>query len=225
VFLTLRFLPTHATQPDTLLRLVCQQPCLQFRDSVCGSSPNGKRSDVVLPLEHRHILPLDMKGNVSRIGVIRWARTGRARRTCDYAFFSRPLSSWFRGWLQRLGVKTLFIGPGCPWEDGYIESFNGKLRDELLNAEIFDKILEAKVVTEVWRKQYNTIRPHSSPGYRAPEAYTLRQVTNAWDIANENRDILFCPHWYSKTTLRGNCEKQVYKRGIVIMSHVLTHGM
>jgi transposase InsO family protein len=84
-----------------------------------------------------------------------------------------------RGWLERLGVKTLFIEPGSPWENGYIESFNGKLRDELLNGEIFDTVLEAKVVTEAWRKQYNTIRPHSSLGYRAPEAYTLRQVANA----------------------------------------------
>jgi putative transposase len=86
-----------------------------------------------------------------------------------------------RGWLERLGVKTLFIESGSPWENGYIESFNGKLRDELLNGEIFDTILEARVVTEDWRRLYNTIRPHSSLGYRvpAPEAYTLRQVANA----------------------------------------------
>ncbi len=86
-----------------------------------------------------------------------------------------------RGWLQRLGVRTLFIEPGSPWENGYIESFNGKLRDELLNGEIFDTILEAKVVTEEWRNHYNTVRPHSSLGYRppAPEACSLRQVANA----------------------------------------------
>lgn len=73
-----------------------------------------------------------------------------------------------RGWLQRLGVRTLFIEPGSPWENGYIESFNGNLRDALLNGEIFDTILEARVVTEDWRKEYNTFRPHSSLGYRAP---------------------------------------------------------
>jgi transposase InsO family protein len=86
-----------------------------------------------------------------------------------------------REWLQRLGVKTLFIEPGSPWENGYIESFNGKLRDELLNGEIFDTILEARVITEQWRKQYNTIRPHSSLAYRppAPEVYIPRQVANA----------------------------------------------
>ena len=77
-----------------------------------------------------------------------------------------------REWLGRVGVKTLFIEPGSPWENGYIESFNGKLRDELLDREIFDTLLEAKVLTERWRQEYNTVRPHSSLGYRppAPEA-------------------------------------------------------
>jgi len=77
-----------------------------------------------------------------------------------------------REWLQRLGVKTLYIEPGSPWENGYIESFNGKLRDELLNIEIFDTLKEAQVLSEWWRKSYNTIRPHSSLDYRppAPEA-------------------------------------------------------
>jgi len=77
-----------------------------------------------------------------------------------------------RKWLARLGVKTLFIEPGSPWENGYIESFNGKLRDELLNREIFYTLTEAKVLIEQWRKEYNQVRPHSSLGYRppAPEA-------------------------------------------------------
>ena len=78
-----------------------------------------------------------------------------------------------REWLKDLGVQTAFIEPGSPWENVYIESFNGKLRDELLNGEIFDTIYEAKVITEQWRRQYNTIRPHSALGYRppAPETY------------------------------------------------------
>jgi len=77
-----------------------------------------------------------------------------------------------RRWLNRLGVKTLFIEPGSPWENGYIESFNGKLRDELLNREIFTTLTEAKVLIGQWRKEYNQIRPHSSLGYQppAPEA-------------------------------------------------------
>ena len=77
-----------------------------------------------------------------------------------------------RDWLKRVGVKTLYIEPGSPWENGYIESFNGKLRDELLNREVFETLLEAKVLIEGWRVEYNTIRPHSALGYRppAPEA-------------------------------------------------------
>jgi transposase InsO family protein len=77
-----------------------------------------------------------------------------------------------REWLSKLGVETVFIEPGSPWENGYIESFNGKLRDELLNGEIFTTLKEAKVLTELWRRQYNQVRPHSSLGYTppAPEA-------------------------------------------------------
>jgi putative transposase len=73
-----------------------------------------------------------------------------------------------RSWLERIGVKTLFIEPGSPWENGYNESFNGKLRDELLNREIFYTLGEAQVIIERWRKEYNTFRPHSSLGYRSP---------------------------------------------------------
>ena len=80
-----------------------------------------------------------------------------------------------RSWLKRVNVKTLYIAPGSPWENGYIESFNGKLRDELLNRELFDTLLEAKVLTERWRKEYNQVRPHSSLGYKppAPEAVLM----------------------------------------------------
>ena len=69
---------------------------------------------------------------------------------------------------SRLGVKTLFIEPGSPWENGYCESFNSKLRDELLNAELFSTLYEAEVLIESWRRHYNAIRPHSSLGYRPP---------------------------------------------------------
>ena len=77
-----------------------------------------------------------------------------------------------RRWLRRVVVQTLFIEPGSPWENGYVESFNGKLRDEHLNVELFDTLLEAQVLTERWRCDYNQLRPHSSLGYRppAPEA-------------------------------------------------------
>ena len=84
-----------------------------------------------------------------------------------------------RTWLQRLGVKTLYIEPGSPWENGYIESFNGKLRDELLNRELFDTLLEAKVLVARWRREYNHIRPHSSLGYRPPAPEAILPVDGA----------------------------------------------
>ena len=84
-----------------------------------------------------------------------------------------------RRWLNRLGVKTLFIEPGSPWENGYIESFNGKLRDELLDREIFTTLEEAKVLIEQWRRNYNQVRPHSALGYQppAPEAILTAVTT------------------------------------------------
>jgi len=93
---------------------------------------------------------------------------GHIRSDNGPEFTSRSI----RKWLARLGVKTLFIEPGSPWENGYIESFNGKLRDELLNLEISTTLEEAKVLIEQWRKEYNHVRPHSSLEYRppAPEA-------------------------------------------------------
>ena len=71
-----------------------------------------------------------------------------------------------RNWLNRVGVKTPFIEPGSPCENRYIESFNGKLRYELLNCEIFETLNEEKALIENWRMEYNTFRPHSSLGYR-----------------------------------------------------------
>src|SRR5665647_531781 len=77
-----------------------------------------------------------------------------------------------RDWIATVGAKTSYIEPGSSWENGYCESFNGKLRDELLNGEIFYTLKEAQIVIENWRRHYNTIRPHSSLGYQppAPEA-------------------------------------------------------
>jgi transposase InsO family protein len=85
--------------------------------------------------------------------------------------------------LARIGVKTLFIEPGSPWENGYVESFNGKLRDECLNGEIFETLLEAQVLIERWRHEYNTFRPHSSLGYRPPAPEARMLIPNLRKIA------------------------------------------
>ena len=78
-----------------------------------------------------------------------------------------------REWVGKVGAKTLFIEPGSPWENGYNESFNGKLRDELLNVELFNDLREAKVLIEQWRKHFNTVRPHTSLGYQPPAPETI----------------------------------------------------
>ena len=81
-----------------------------------------------------------------------------------------------REWLERVGVRTLFIAPGSPWENGYVESFNGKLRDELLNGELFYTLKEAQVIIERWRQFYNRERPHSSLGYRPPAPEAIQPI-------------------------------------------------
>jgi len=88
-----------------------------------------------------------------------------------------------REWIGSLGVKTSYIEPGSPWENGYNESFNGKLRDELLNREIFYSLKEAQVLIEQWRRHYNEVRPHSSLGYRppAPEAIVSGNKKNGFE--------------------------------------------
>jgi transposase InsO family protein len=76
-----------------------------------------------------------------------------------------------RGWTAKAGLETLYIEPGAPWQNGYAESFNSKVRDELLNAEEFTSLLEAQVLAKEWQRDYNQVRPHSSLGYRTPAEY------------------------------------------------------
>ena len=78
-----------------------------------------------------------------------------------------------RDWLSSVGVTTAYIEPGSPWENGYCESFNSRMRDELLNGEIFDTLTEAEILTRRWVDVYNTVRPHSSLGYRPPAPQTV----------------------------------------------------
>ncbi|WP_106387463.1 IS3 family transposase [Cognatishimia activa] len=78
-----------------------------------------------------------------------------------------------RDWISAVGAKTAYIEPGSPWENGYCESFNGRMRDELLNGEVFYSLREAQILIEEWRKHYNTKRPHSALGYRPPAPETI----------------------------------------------------
>ena len=89
------------------------------------------------------------------------------------------IATTLREWIAAVGTQTAYIEPGSPWENGYCESFNSKLRDELLDGEMFFSLAEAQVLIEAWRRHYNTVRPHSSLAYRppAPEAIVPRGGT------------------------------------------------
>ena len=84
-----------------------------------------------------------------------------------------------RRWLKQVGVGTLYIEPGSPWENGYAESFHGRLRDEFLAMEIFEGVRDARSLTASWRDEYNTQRPHSSLGYRTPAGFAAACAASA----------------------------------------------
>jgi len=116
---------------------------------------------------NRRLKAVDVIDVLSDLFILRGV-PGHIRSDNGPEFVAKALQEW----IAAVGAKTAYIEPGSPWENGYIESFNGKLRDELLNGEIFYTLHEAKVLIEMWRRHYNQVRPHSSLGYRppAPEA-------------------------------------------------------
>ena len=83
-------------------------------------------------------------------------------------------------WIAAVGAKTAYIAPGSPWENGYVESFNARMRDELLNGEIFYSLKEAQIIIEGWRRHYNAVRPHASLGYRPPAPEVFVPGLTAW---------------------------------------------
>ena len=95
-----------------------------------------------------------------------------------------------REWIAAVGARTAYIEPGSPWENGYVESFNSKLRDELLNGEIFYSLKEAQILIEAWRRHYNAIRPHSALGWQPPAPAVLVEGSNLWpERARSNRIV------------------------------------
>jgi putative transposase len=86
-------------------------------------------------------------------------------------------------WITAVGAKTAYIGPGSPWENGYVESFNARLRDELLNGEIFYTLRVAQIFIESWRRHFNTIRPHETLGYKPPAPEVFVPAIAAWPAA------------------------------------------
>jgi transposase InsO family protein len=161
-------------------------------DFVADRTNDGKPIRMLTMIDEytRECLAIKVDRNLKAYDVIdQLAETFVQRGAPDYIRSdngSEFTAETIQGWLKRLGVKTLYIEPGSPWENGYIESFNGKLRDELLNGEVFDTLMEARVIIERWRKDYNTLRPHSSLGNLppAPEA-VLPAQHNALDLNQE----------------------------------------
>ncbi len=88
-----------------------------------------------------------------------------------------------QAWIGAVGARTACIAPGSPWENGYVESFNARLRDELLDGEIFYSLREAEVVIESWRRHYNSVRPHASLGFRPPAPEVVLPTFAAWPAA------------------------------------------
>lgn len=94
-------------------------------------------------------------------------------------FVAKSLQAWIKG----VGAETTYIAPGSPWENGYVESFNARLRDEGLDGEIFFSLREAEIVIESWRRHSNTIRPHASLGYKPPAPEVFVPALAAWPAA------------------------------------------
>ena len=100
-----------------------------------------------------------------------------------------------QNWIGAVGAKTAYIAPGSPWENGFIESFNARLRDELLDGEIFYTLREAQIVIESWRRHYNAVRPHTSIGYQAPAPEVFVPALAAWPAAQLRPAPRPCSRW------------------------------
>ena len=138
---------------------------------------NGTRVRLLVVIDEytRESLAIDVARNFSGQDVVELLRYLFAVRGCPAYIRSDNgpefISSAVQRWLEKAGVKTLYIAPGSPWENGYIESFDSRLRDELLNRELFLSIAELRYVVDRWRMDYNHYRPHSSLDYMAPAAF------------------------------------------------------
>ena len=103
------------------------------------------------------------------------------------------ISKALRKWVAKTGPQIQYIAPGSPWENGYVESFNACLRDELLNGEIFYTLKEAQTVIESWRRHYNTVRPHGSLGYRPPAPEVFIPAFISWPAASAKMSMVERP--------------------------------
>lgn len=164
-------------------------------DFVHDTTREGKSFRILCVIDEftRECLALNVKRKLNTSDVL---------ETLDYLFLNRGFPQYIRSdngseftadavrkWLEILKVGTLYIEPGSPWENGYVESFNSKLRDELLAREVFDTLREAQILIGRWRVHYNTVRPHSALKYKppAPEALQIPTAPTDVEIVGESR--------------------------------------
>ena len=126
----------------------------------------------------RRLKAADVIDVLSNLFILRGV-PGHIRSDNGPEFIARLVQAWITG----VGAKTAYIAPGSPLENGYVESFNARLRDELLNGEIFYTLKEAQIVIESWRRHYNGVRPHASLGYRPPAPEVFMPASSAWPAA------------------------------------------
>ena len=127
---------------------------------------------------NRKLKAIDVIDVLSDLFILRGV-PGHIRSDNGPEFIAKALQDW----IAAVGAKTAYIAPGSPWENGFIESFNARLRDELLNGEIFFTLREAQIIIESWRHHYNTVRPHASLGYRPPAPEVFVPALSAWPAA------------------------------------------
>jgi putative transposase len=126
----------------------------------------------------RKLKAIDVIDTLSDLFILRGV-PGHIRSDKGPEFVAKAVQEW----ITAVGAKTVYIAPGSPWENGYVESFNARLRDELLDGEIFYTLREAQIVIESWRRHYNTIRPHESLGYKPPAPEVFVPAFAAWPAA------------------------------------------
>ena len=113
----------------------------------------------------------------------RTAVSAAAARSFPRCYGPEFVAKAVQEWIAAVGARTAYIAPGSPWENGYVESFNARLRDELLDGEIFYTLKEAQIVIESWRRHYNAVRPHASLGYKPPAPEVFVPALAAWPPA------------------------------------------
>src|SRR5215218_6090008 len=137
-----------------------------------------KRAQVLAIRVARKLKAIDVIDVLSDLFILRGV-PGHIRSDNGPEFIAKAVQKW----ISAVGAKTAYIAPGSPWENGYVESFNARLRDELLDGEIFYTLQEARVVIESWRRHYNTKRPHASLGYKPPAPEVFVPTFAAWPAA------------------------------------------